>query len=714
MTRTEGFPGMVPAFVFMIGLIGLLPVAHAADEIPPPEELPWALRDHYTFTFDDATFIYAVDNAEWELTINGLGLLLEDVGSTITLADGTVHDISDFGHGDSDRSKVDTPLGEATEYRTSFAEKDGIAPSHIVMNHRSKPYFTMGVEVTNKGEAPIEVAKITPLVIGPGNLSALGPDTEVRMRRLRMHGPCPMIDKSAGSLVAMFNDEPNDLTLLFAVIPGEKAVTSVRLQGHGGGWQGVAQCVFDPPVKVAPGETLRSDPIWVSFSIPEPAEVDAVYAWAHSAQPELNSAATEAPGCWVTVDEGAPAGHLMEAAKTWSAAGVRHALVPGSWEAKPGSWQGAAPRYPKDMAKLAKLLHSSGIKPGLTVDPLGAQDPNSQWTVRSPDGFRWLNPAVPAARSYAVKQMQQAMEWGFDFFAVKPSAIPDAVLKHFNITRAQADYWAMHIARTAAKDKPVFPSSASTIGANLDDWLEAAGATSRLKQYQVVTGPVRFDATKSGALSGDVATAMSFCGAPVEFFVGKNTKPPKAVSRAVARPAFAAHPFDAENARPRLWHLKSYGNDEADPTSAIVAFPGAEAWDAEELCEGKQVTIWRGNGKSFERLPAGPVPVSSALTIYNVVPSSRQPVVMAASCGPQLCIYDVSDTRWDTAKLTFTGSLSATMSTGGTAFVYAPAGLKLRSATAGKDTVRKPDVNGLVPIQTDGGGRTNITVVYKR
>ena len=74
------------AFCVMAVVLTALP-ATAGEEKQDFSALPWALRDHYVFSFDEnrAQFLYATDNAEWTIQFEGLGEFIEKARASITL-----------------------------------------------------------------------------------------------------------------------------------------------------------------------------------------------------------------------------------------------------------------------------------------------------------------------------------------------------------------------------------------------------------------------------------------------------------------------------------------------------------------------------------------------------------------------------------------------------------------------------------------------------
>lgn len=605
-----------------------------ADETPPnPSDLPWSLRDHYTITTADGGkfMTYAGDNGQWSLDVKGIGTVLEKVRSSIALADGAVIDLSNLGIGAKTRNKNTAELGQGTKYTVTLKGPSELEIVHSVTYYEQHPFYVVRVELANKGSQPIEVGKISPIVIQPGGLMNLSAETTQSPRRLSMVGPSPVLDLLGAPLSMIFHDPVKNLTLAVGSLPVGKATTAVNLKQFDGKWQGDVSSTFDPPVRLEPGATLSSDPVWISFTVPAPADVDMYYAWAQANMPNARSPQV-VPECWVTTPDGEPFSALEQAAARWKGAGVAHALAPVTWEGRPGSLEGATPGYPKDMRNVASQLRLEGYRPGITVDPLAVQGGDADWTAVSEDGQRWVNPGTAEGMKHGVAQMAKVAAWGFEFYVVAPSHIPAEVLRHFNLTRAQANTMAFDMMVQAAGGAPVVGASKTTLGATLDDWLLAAASTSRLHEYSAALGPVRFDASKVDTLGDDVTTAMSFFGGPIELVGEPSPGVLGQVGRVFPKPDMWPRALDAANASPKLWQVQVQKRNGAGESLAIVSFPGARESTPDELKSpsGETLKTWKGDAANFLQMIRKPVPDANRVSRREIWKGNHDP----CSTGP--------------------------------------------------------------------------------
>jgi hypothetical protein len=549
--------------------------------VPEPKDLPWSLRDHYTFTPDRFEFIYGGDNGQWTLSLKGAGALLDKVNASITFADGKVLDGATLGVGVTTRQKMTAELGEGVEYIVNIPANDGISMRHSVTYHTAHPFCVVRLEVKNEGTGPVEISKLGPIVVPPGSLKALNAKTTVNLRRFVMQGPCAVYSAEAAPYAVFMNDPEANVTLAFGSLTNGRADTAVDLQPFSGAWQGSVTSTFDPPVRVEPGQSLQADPVWICFTMPVPSDVDLYYAQAHTNFPKPSDPKA-APRAWVTVKDGESFAALQAARGEWS--GIDAALVPATWEGRPGSLEGASPDWPRDMKSVASQLHQGKTTAGITIDPLVVSGGKDSFTAKSEDGRLWLNPADADGMEFGVAQMKKVAEWGFDFYAVAPSRIPNEVLKHFNLSRARANALAFDMMLKAAGGAPVYAASRGALGDKRDEWLEAATATARLAEYSVVCGPVRLDGATAKNVDDETALAIAFCGAPIEVVGNPSESVRAAVAEAVSKRGFFARPLDIAGPAPKLWQVETTpGGGKESLDIAIVSFAGARASTAEDL-----------------------------------------------------------------------------------------------------------------------------------
>jgi hypothetical protein len=564
------------------------PLLAQAAEVPDFHDLPWDLRDHYEFGDEQLMIMYGVDNGEWSLQSQPLGVLMNLVTASIRLKDGTEIDLNSIGKGTPVRERVTTHIGDGYYYGLQFPDHAGLRVSHTITQQVNHPFHLLRIEVTNISEEPITISEIRSVILHEGDLAKFGTDVDLHRRYLTIRDACVLYDTGKPPLYIVFNnDAAGDLTFSMGIIPMGMADTSVDVQTFDGAWRGGITSSFAPGYRLESGETVSADPVWMTLHIPDPADIDLAFAWAQASLPKPSFNENSAPARWVTVEPGRSLGDLEEAFGRLKGKGVKHALIPDGWQTKLGTYRGASPGYPRSIGAAARSLRDAGATPGLTIDALAADAGKSE-------GQAWFNPTVDNHQKAIEKIVRGLAADGFGFFVVPPSQISDKALQQMNLTRAQADSLAYKIVAEAAAGRPVYRSAATTLGAELDDWLNAAYATARLGEYEVIAGPVQFDCTGVRDLPQTVVTAMSFYGGPIEILGRPAPGVVSGIGDLTTRKRMWVRAIDADKDAPKIWEVILHARAEGvENDEAVLVFPGADLsqlgdhagkprWNAEE------------------------------------------------------------------------------------------------------------------------------------
>lgn len=476
-------------------------------------ELPWDLRPYYEFTVDNTAVRYASDNAEWDLQLNPTGMLAERVAMSVTLKDGREISNVDLEPGKGARNRAEMEQGAGVHYATTLPSQHGLTVRHSFFVNTNRPFYLIDVQLTNTSDAPIEISRITPVIFKPGSFSLLGQQAAYTERALTLLGAWPVFDPQGAPLSVMLRDDPANFTMVMGLMPNGQAVSRPRLYQAAGGWQGDVVCEFNPPVTIQPGQSISSDPVWICFALPDLEQVDILFAWTHSKEPRKYNA-QDMLDAWATAPALEDASALYAAQKAWMGLGVRHTLVPDGWEGRPGSLAGATPRYPEDMRKVEQTIRKTGGFPGLTIDPLLTSGGGDAFTAVTDAGTRYVNLAHPDGYAHALERMRTVVGWGFDFYVVAPSQIPEQVLAHFGVTRRQSEALAVRVMEEAALGKLVYPAPRASLGADLAQWQQADAASQRMYEFAMAIGPVRMNA--ADAYSAELIEAITNYDGPVE------------------------------------------------------------------------------------------------------------------------------------------------------------------------------------------------------
>ena len=350
------------AFLFL--LLFLLPLASAHAE----DYVPWALRDHYSFSSEHASFKYDLKSAEWRVDIRDRGAIIQDAQCEIVFADGEVLRLSSLESVKDEREKFSGPMGNGTYFRSVFRTNRSLQIDYSVARFADRPFLLLFVSMHNNSAQPIEIRAVRPVVFDPGSVDLLGEGTKVTRLSTGRRGIFPVIHEDDNASLVRFELESPDVTLGIGLLQTGLTNSYIDLQSLDGVWQGSVECKYEPLLRIEPGMTVGSDPVWLSFSLAEPHEVQQFHSWAEAAgNPTLNIKAV--PSGWITVEEKLPVTALYEAAGEWDGARVNYALVPAGWEDRPGSLRALKPLYPRNMRQVAAEIVTIGLMPGITLAP---------------------------------------------------------------------------------------------------------------------------------------------------------------------------------------------------------------------------------------------------------------------------------------------------------------------------------------------------------
>lgn len=658
---------------------------------PDPDlmKATWQLRDRYAFDAEHASLVYFNDNSEWRVMGKDGTWLIQGVNFEIVLGDGKVVRSTELGTARMEREKSEGPFGRGINYCTHFTTPDGLSISYRMGSYLEYPFNMAEIRLKNDGTAPIAVASVKPVVIAPGGIANADGKTLLKTRALNTRGGVPVYAPDKAPLGAAIQFPERRVNVLVGVVPMQEADSGANFTQTNGVWQGDITCDYSPPIRLAPGQTVTVPPVFISFGHSNMSRADLYYSWVFSNAPRAKWTA-KTPTSWAGVEEGKSLDDLLAVANDLKGCGVTHALIPANWEKKAGSLEGNSPQFPKKIGSAAATLRSAGMNPGLTIDPLAVQDLKKEWVVDSQDGLSWLNPKIVEARAAAVKRLSDVLKEGFGFVVVQPSAIPAAVLSQLELTGAEADRIAFQIASEAAGDMPVLPSAAGTLDRDLDAWLEAAAASSRMAEYAVASAPVRFHAG-GDELGETLLAAMRLWGGPIEIVGHASPAVRSDLARLNARGRISGRPVDSVSRGPKLWQIHPSNDKAGYLGEVIVAFPGAPAWTLSDLdlTDNTPLAIWRAADGAFIPKEQGAIAAAEQFTIHGAMPMNNRPSFMGASGDVGLFLRNIGNLNWDAQKMTLSGRLDGTFGGTATAYVHVPAGWALRSGKAGGQSVKK-------------------------
>ncbi len=670
-----------------------------------PAVKPWSLRDHFTFKQDDGLLDYVTDTAEWRLRVkdasfqemnaNGWRPVLQSEGFSITLSDGRTVRRADLGAGHEVHDLADNGmLGAGYHYDVIFPAKDGLLVTHRFSTFQHWPFLLLTMIIENQGAVPISVMEAQPAIFGAGSIHDWSPGTELTQRHTRACQGRLMEDSTRPAAMAMLYD-PARLAAFAVAIPVEhQGLGSVELAPVTGGWQGAVRFRFEPGLSVAPGAKVALDPVWISYGIGNPAKASRYWGWAQYALSRQGNP-VEAIRAWAGAgpEEGLDA--LLKRASFVHSLGVRHALLPGHWEETPGSMRGRTPLFPKNIAQAAEALGKAGMMAGITFDPLCTQAKEAGAAVALDGDTAWINPALPEGQALVAKRVAALQAEGFEFFVLSPTAIPDAALSQFGLSRAaaQALAWA-----AAVKSAPkVFMASAvhSEPALERDAWLSAAAASVHGSIYGLVAAPVRLTLNAVPDMNSELCAAIQLYPGTLELHGDATSSQGQSLAWALGGGTIPAVALDAGTQSPKLWQERV---DEAvgeGGAISLLGFAGAPQWPLARLLDplGEGAIVGCLNGGTYAPVEGAAIPASTAQSLYGVHRPGKAPSFLAATHGAG--VAPAPKCQWDAERKILQGAFSRDLPQDSVVYLHVPEGYTPKSATAGSANA-KTNLNGRV------------------
>ena len=546
-----------PVFPIAIAALAALAALLVPTAAQASAKDPWSLRNMYKIPIERGVLVYAEDNAEWRVLMDNGEILADRIGFSILLEDGTEIKGIDLEDGQSGRERFSGPFGDGMTYSVTFPARDGLRVVHTLRTFHARPFAFIEISVENVGETEVQIAAIRPVIAEKSIMQALSPQASVRHRRIADLGGQPVPAPRQDATMAVLHDPAKPISFGVGLIPRGLARPVVQFKESGGEWHGDISCHYEPYKRLKPGETLESDPLWISHGVPEPERVDLYYSWVYSTMVTVPKREFAARG-WYTLgnDQGLDA--YVGAAAGWKDAGISHVLLGPGWEGRPGSMEGAGARFPKNMKQALGSLAQAGMQAGVSVDPLSALAGGKEWTATSPDGLAWVDPRHPEGKQALAQKIRTLKDWGAAFVVVGPSMIPDDTLAAFALTRMEAQNLAYAELRSSADPLPVFPASVSSIADNADQWLDAGSSVARMAIYGMTPGPIQWTMNGSLRVTPELSAAVQFWPGPIEFSGAIDRKSQKDVQGLLLLERIAGQPVDAQNDAPRTWNVQKH------------------------------------------------------------------------------------------------------------------------------------------------------------
>ena len=291
-------------------------------------------------------------------------------------------------------------------------------------SHRTyptEPYFTVQVAYTNTSNKPMRVKALYPWATG--NTKGLGKnaqsgftlgikttDSVTLEGGKQFPGDVTMPELVRGPVNAMWNlatyNPVTGRSLIAGFLAHKSAYTQIELanpistEGDLNRFENFsARCIYDPPIELAPGERLISEPLYLAITETNPLEGLERFGKAVALANEVKPAKPFIPHGWdswstsfrTDITEAGMLENLAFVSARLQRYGWEHFAIDDGWQVANGDWEANPEKFPSGMKAMADRIHERGMTAGIWIAPFKVAA-DSQLAREHPE---WL--AAPSA-----------------------------------------------------------------------------------------------------------------------------------------------------------------------------------------------------------------------------------------------------------------------------------------------------------------------------
>ncbi len=669
------------------------------DEVPQPRSSPWVLRHRYTFSWEDMGIDFDEMNGDWHIFYTvpdnySEMTIIEGYGPSVQLKSGEEISAESLGNSYTDRVAVESVFGPATHFTAIFPNKNGIQIQQRATSFKQCSFVLFTTLITNSGTTPITISKIKPFVFPPvaGLLIRL-PNKKIMRPIANINGYWAFVPEEESQVLEMTTQKGQKL--VFAVCPQGKSRSKIVTTGEGDNWTGAIECEYLPPITIAPGETLESDPVFVSFSN-DAYKLHMNFTWALSQlSPPCSKITIEKPILgWVSVDpEKVSLGNLSKVAGLSGNMGINSIYIPAGWEQPLGSLKGNAKNLSRDMKSVIDQLKNHGsMKVGLSLNPW-AVPAGTEHSIPVSNEYALVKFHTPEGLEIAKKRWEKILAWNPDFIICDIS-IPDAVLEQINTTHTEAMFVGLKEMSNFFSKIPVYPVFTNRVINTEEELAQFCTITGTLAGFNVGISPVKINnqlLTTQNFLSNTLL--QSFPGPAVWLGDFNRSDISKKLLQLSLTTRAKFSPFDANNKVPSIWYLKSYATQDSFANSLIYVARNAEPFSAVSLKSiHNDAVFWDYTHEKFiddtETIQSNPEEKFIGLTLKTDIPS-----VIGVKTKQQCGLEYISSTRWDNDKKKLEIVFKETLVSPAFLYIYKPATCKINKVLVGGKPLKSINLN---------------------
>lgn len=277
-------------------------------------------------------------------------------------------------------------LGEG--HGMSFTQRDF---TWHIRTYPTKPFFTVQLVYTNKGKQPVRISKLMPWCVGDPRKGALimgpGADRTLILENRRLFSTFnDYAQVVRGESLSQWNLAAHNPVAGRSIIAGfltnYRAYTELRMARNEKSPDEIfpifrAECVYDPPVTLAPGASLESEILYLAVAEADPLIGLERFGKAMAVVNGVRDARPFMPHGWDSwstayqrnINETAMLEELAFVDKHLKRYGWRHFAIDAGWECGTPDWEAHPDRFPGGMKRMVEEIHARGMTAGIWLNP---------------------------------------------------------------------------------------------------------------------------------------------------------------------------------------------------------------------------------------------------------------------------------------------------------------------------------------------------------
>lgn len=289
---------------------------------------------------------------------------------------------------ESSRNDVSDALGKGQGFTV---ERNGCTWSLRI--YPAEPFFCVQVAYSNQTKEAVRVRMLSPWTAGDGKRGGftLGNNTTqcaVLEGGKMFPGDTDMVGLRKGAGECLYNlaawNPSNDRALVAGFLAYTTGYGKLRISEStdkkGDDWfaEFAAECIYDPPVAVQPGQQLVSEPLYLAVAEENIFEGLERYGWAFATANKINrEQLARMPHGWDSwsteyrsdITEAKILDNLEFLSTNLARYGWNCMAIDDGWQQALGDWEPSPDRFPNGMKSVADAVHAKNMTAGLWVAP---------------------------------------------------------------------------------------------------------------------------------------------------------------------------------------------------------------------------------------------------------------------------------------------------------------------------------------------------------